>query len=312
MRGRPDADLVAQVSPFQAAAMLCAVDASYGPYRALFGVTLTVPAGSAVALLGPNGAGKTTVARVVSGLLSPDRGRVLVRGRDVTGWPAHRIARLGLAHVPEGRGVFGGLSVEQNLVLGFTQRVGRQAVPEALARAYDAFPALAERRGQLAGSLSGGQQRILSLAKVLAVPPVVLVADELSLGLAPAMVDSVVEALVAAKAAGTAMLVVEQYVDRALAVADQAVVLGHGSVVWQGPADQAAEVTAAVAEVTGTDVTGTGTHTGGAGASVPGTEVPGTDVTGTDVTGTDVTGTGAHTGGAGASVPGTEVPGAGR
>lgn len=235
--------------PAATAVALEAVDASYGPYRALFGVTLAVPSGGALALLGPNGAGKTTVARVVSGLLRPDAGRVLVGSRDVTGWSAHRIARLGLAHVPEGRGVFATLSVEENLTLGLLARLGRRQLPDALDRAYEAFPVLAERRRQLAGTLSGGQQRILSLAKVLVATPSVLVADELSLGLAPAMVDLVIDGLRRARTGGTALLVVEQHVDRALELCEQAVVLAHGSVAWQGPATEAA--TAAAAALTG-------------------------------------------------------------
>ncbi len=227
---------------------LSEVEASYGPYRALFGVSLELPAGSALALLGANGAGKTTVARVASGLIRPDRGVVFVAGRDVTGWPAHRIARLGLAHVPEGRGVFATLSVEENLVLGLAARLGRRRLAAGLDAAYETFPLLAERRGQLAGTLSGGQQRILSLAKVLVARPPVLVADELSLGLSPAMAERVVDGLRQARALGTAVLVVEQHVDRALSLCDRAAVLAHGSIVWQGPASEAAAAaTAALA-----------------------------------------------------------------
>ncbi|MFC0081904.1 ABC transporter ATP-binding protein [Aciditerrimonas ferrireducens] len=216
-----------------------AVHAAYGPYRALFGVSLAVPPGGGVALIGPNGAGKSTVARVASGLVVPSAGRVLLDGEDVTGRPAHEIARRGLVHVPEGRAVFSSLSVEENLVLSFAARVGRRGVGAALERAYAAFPVLAERRRQEAGTLSGGQQRVLSLAKVLAVAPRCLVVDELSLGLAPVMVDAVYEGLAAARAAGTAVLVVEQHVERALGVVDDAVVLAQGRVTWRGPADQA-------------------------------------------------------------------------
>jgi branched-chain amino acid transport system ATP-binding protein len=217
------------------------VHAAYGPYRALFGVSLRLPPGGGVALIGPNGAGKSTVARVASGLLAPTRGRVLFDGQDVTGRPAHEIARRGLVHVPEGRAVFASLSVEENLVLSFTARVGRRKVAESLAQAYEAFPVLAERRRQEAGTLSGGQQRILSLAKVLAVAPRCLVVDELSLGLAPVMVEAVSAGLAQVRAAGTALLVVEQHLERALAVVDQAVVLSRGSVLWQGPAARAPE-----------------------------------------------------------------------
>jgi branched-chain amino acid transport system ATP-binding protein len=223
-----------------AALELDSVDAAYGPYRALFGVSLSVPLGSVTALLGANGAGKSTVARVVSGLVPVTRGRVSISGREVTGEPPWKIARAGVAHVPEGRGIFTSLTVEENLVLAFRREVGRPERRAALARAFDTFPILAERRRQQAGSLSGGQQRILSLAKVLAVPPSLLVADELSFGLAPVIVDSVYEGLARVSEAGSSLLVVEQHLDRVLSIADHAVVLGKGRVVWSGQASGAA------------------------------------------------------------------------
>jgi branched-chain amino acid transport system ATP-binding protein len=202
--------------------------ASYGPYRALFDVSFTVPAGGVVALLGSNGAGKSTVARVVTGLVPCTAGSLQVAGRDVTGQPAYRIARAGVAHV------------------AFRQRAGRRAVAASLANAYEAFPVLGDRRKQRGGTLSGGQQRLLSLAKVLVVPPRLLVADELSLGLAPVVVDAVYEGLREINRAGTALLVVEQQVDRALALADRAVVLEHGTVAFAGPS---ADALAAVEKV---------------------------------------------------------------
>ena len=217
------------------------VSASYGPYRALRGVTFSVPDGATVALLGPNGAGKSTVARVVSGLVHPDAGTVRLGGRVVSGWPAWRIARAGLLHVPEGRAVFASLSVEENLVHAFRGRAGRRAVRAALARAYTRYPVLAERRREPAGTLSGGQQRLLSLAKVLVVPPRVLVADELSLGLAPAVVDDVYAALEDLQRAGTALVVVDQQVQRALSLAHRAVVLDHGGVAHDGGTEGALE-----------------------------------------------------------------------
>ncbi|MHB8219762.1 MAG: ABC transporter ATP-binding protein [Acidimicrobiales bacterium] len=215
------------------------VSAAYGPYRALFNVSFRVPAGSVVALLGSNGAGKSTVARVVSGLLPSTSGTIRMDDVDVTGWPAHRIARAGMAHVPEGRGIFASLTVEENLTVVFRQRAGRAGVAAALDRAYQSFPVLGERRKQRGGTLSGGQQRLLSLAKVLVVPPRLLVADELSLGLAPVVVDAVYEGLRAINATGTAILVVEQQVDRALDLADGAVVLEHGAAAFVGLATQA-------------------------------------------------------------------------
>jgi branched-chain amino acid transport system ATP-binding protein len=215
------------------------ISAAYGPYRALFDVSITVPAGGVVALLGSNGSGKSTVARTVTGLLPCTTGKVRISGRDVTGQSAYKIARAGVAHVPEGRGIFASLTVEENLVLAFRQRAGRRAVAGALTRAYEAFPVLGERRRQRGGTLSGGQQRLLSLAKVLVVPPQLLVADELSLGLAPVVVDAVYEGLREINRAGTALLVVEQQVDRVLSLAEQAVVLEHGAVAFSGPSTEA-------------------------------------------------------------------------
>ena len=214
------------------------VSAAYGPYRALFDVTFTVPGGGIVALLGSNGAGKSTVARVITGLVPCTSGTLQVDGTDLTGQPAYKIARAGMAHVPEGRGVFASLTVEENLILAFHQRAGRRAVGSSLERAYEAFPVLGERRKQRGGTLSGGQQRLLSLAKVLVVPPHVLVADELSLGLAPVVVDAVYEGLREINRAGTALLVVEQQVDRVLDLAQKAVVLEHGAIAFDGPAEE--------------------------------------------------------------------------
>ncbi len=222
------------------------VCAAYGPYRALFGVSFSVQEGAALALLGPNGAGKSTVARVVSGLVPASSGRIRVGGSDVTGKPAWAIARTGLSHVPEGRGVFDSLSVEENLVLSLRRRAGRRNLAASLERAYARFPLLAERRHHRVGTLSGGQQRLVSLAKVLVVPPRVLVADELSLGLAPSVVDDVYAAFADVRRSGTALVVVEQQVDRALGLASTAVVLEHGSVAYVGPPSGARGVVAQV------------------------------------------------------------------
>jgi branched-chain amino acid transport system ATP-binding protein len=210
------------------------ISASYGPYRALFDVSFGIPVGGVVALIGSNGAGKSTVARTITGLVTASEGCVKIEGTDVTTMSAWRIARLGVAHVVEGRGIFSSLSVEENLVLVFRQRGGRQNVSDNLARAYEEFPILKERRKQAAGTLSGGQQRLLSLAKVLVVPPKLLVADELSLGLAPVVVDAVYRGLEAINRNGTAMLVVEQQVDRVLKLASKALVLDRGRVVYDG------------------------------------------------------------------------------
>jgi branched-chain amino acid transport system ATP-binding protein len=212
------------------------VHAAYGPYRALFGVSLTVPAASTVALLGPNGAGKSTVARVASGLIPVSAGRIRFEGRDITGVRPNKLVRLGIAHVAEGRSVFATLTVQENLALRLRGKRGRAGTDEAIEQAYAAFPRLAERRSQRAATLSGGEQRMLSLAGALVAPPRLLIVDELSLGLAPRMVDDVYRSLAVIRESGTALLVVEQQVARALSLADHVVVLSKGQVAEQGPA----------------------------------------------------------------------------
>jgi branched-chain amino acid transport system ATP-binding protein len=217
------------------------VHASYGAFRSLFGVTLEVGAGEAVALVGPNGVGKTTVARVASGLVVPRQGRVLVQGEDRTGQAPHRFARAGVAHAPEGRSVFATLTIQENLTLSIRRQRGRRGVRSGLDRAYELFPRLAERCHQVAGSLSGGEQRMLSMARVLVDAPALLIADELSLGLAPLIVSEVYAALRQLADDGTALLVIEQQVAHAFELCDRVVVLDHGSVAWAGPASEATE-----------------------------------------------------------------------
>lgn len=230
---------------------LVSVSAAYGPYRALADVSFSVPAGEVVALIGPNGSGKSTVARVCAGLVVPTEGRLLVDGHDLTGAPPWRIARAKLASVPEGRGVFGRLSVSENLELSFGAWLGAGAAQAALARTFERFPMLAERRRQAAGTLSGGQQRLLSLAKVLGDAPKVVVADELSLGLSPAAVEDIYEQLAVLHDEGSSLVVIEQQTDRVLALADRAVVLDRGSVAFAGPAGQAHQVLQGILGVTG-------------------------------------------------------------
>jgi branched-chain amino acid transport system ATP-binding protein len=208
---------------------------AYGPYEALFDVSLTVRTGQATALVGANGAGKSTVARVVSGLVPSTRGTIRFDGRDITGRPAYEIARAGLSQLTEGRSVFASLSVEENLTLSFRRALGRRGVAGALDRAYGEFPRLGDRRHQSAGTLSGGEQRMLALARVLVLHQKMLVVDELSFGLAPVVVDEVYAALVRVLASGTSLLLIEQHVDRALALVDDVVVLAKGRVVFDGP-----------------------------------------------------------------------------
>ena len=218
------------------------VSAAYGPFRALFGVSFAIEPGEAVALVGSNGAGKTTVARVASGLVPPSSGALLVDGADLTGAKAYKIAQAGVAHAPEGRSVFATLSVEQNLSLSFRRVKGRAGVKSGLDQAYELFPVLGRRRKQAAGTLSGGEQRMLSMARVLVEGPKVLIADELSLGLAPIIVGELYESLQRLRAEGTALLIVEQQVSHALQLCDRVVMLDHGTVSWSGPSAEAEAV----------------------------------------------------------------------
>lgn len=214
------------------------VHAGYERFLALFGVSFAIAERQAVALVGPNGAGKTTAARVASGLLEPTSGRVVVGGADLRGRPAHRFAAAGIVHAPEGRSIFSSLTVQENLALPFRRIFGRAGVRPAIDRAYELFPRLGERRRQSAGSLSGGEQRMLSLARVLVDEPKLLIADEPSLGLAPIVIDEVYGVLQRIRSAGTALLIVEQHIDHALNLADHVVVLEHGQVSLAGrPAD---------------------------------------------------------------------------
>jgi branched-chain amino acid transport system ATP-binding protein len=214
------------------------VSVSYGAMRALSEVDLVVPAGCVVALLGANGAGKTTTLRTVSGLVRAARGRVRLDGRDISADPPHAIAAAGVVHVPEGRGIFRSLSVQENLSMA-AYGAGQGRDPAATtAEAVALFPVLGERLSQLAGTLSGGEQQMLALARALVARPRLLMLDEISMGLAPMVTAQLFDTIRASKAAGTAMLLVEQYVDAALELADYAYVLEKGRIVDMGePAD---------------------------------------------------------------------------
>ena len=211
------------------------IDVAYGPFRAIFGVSLTLLPGRVLALLGSNGSGKTTIARVCSGLLTPTAGAILFDGVDITAQRPYKYARLGIVHAPEGRSVFASLTVQENLELTFRRSRGRAGVAPALDEAYSLFPRLGERRRQMAGTLSGGEQRMLSLSRVLVEKPRLLIADELSLGLAPIVVDEVYRTLERIRNAGTTLMLVEQHVHHALEIADDAIVLTKGEIVISGP-----------------------------------------------------------------------------
>jgi len=215
------------------------LDVRYGSVQALFGISLEVPAGSVVAVLGANGAGKSTLARAVSGLVPSVNGTVTFDGKDITKAKPHEIRRAGLVHIPEGRGIFPGLSVQENLRMA-VRRVGTPGERRtAVEHAYELFPRLADRRSQRAGTLSGGEQQMLALARALAVPPKLIIADEMSLGLAPLVVDFVFENLEMASKTGVTVVLIEQFIHRALGLASQCVILKQGSVAWSGPADHA-------------------------------------------------------------------------
>jgi branched-chain amino acid transport system ATP-binding protein len=216
------------------------LDVRYGSSQALFGVSLAVQPGTVLAVLGANGAGKSTLARAISGLVPPSSGKVLFEGRDVTGVPAHRIRRQGLTYIPEGRGIFPGLSVLDNLRMAVAQE-RRQDRAGAIERAIERFPVLGKRGSQRAGSLSGGEQQMLALARALAVSPKVVLADEMSLGLAPIIAESVFEGLEEARRSGITIVLSEQFVHRALAMADTCVILTRGQVGWSGPASEAGQ-----------------------------------------------------------------------
>jgi branched-chain amino acid transport system ATP-binding protein len=205
------------------------VTAGYGDTTVLRNVSLRVPAGATVALLGPNGAGKTTLLRVASGLLKPWTGRLLIDGADVTAASPHALVGRGVCHVPEGRGVFPSLTVRENLLL---QVSAKEA--DSIGRAVDAFPILGERMSQAAGTLSGGQQQMLALARAYLSNPSVILLDEVSMGLAPKIVDEIFEFLGRLSEAGSALLLVEQYITRALAVADYVYMLNKGQVTFCG------------------------------------------------------------------------------
>jgi branched-chain amino acid transport system ATP-binding protein len=209
------------------------VRAAYGAIEVLHGVTIEVPTGSVVALLGPNGAGKTTTISVASGLMPVTGGALEIAGVDVTGVGATDLARAGVCTVPEGRGVFPNLTVTENLFMASYTGVSRTEIRD---KAFDRFPRLAERRNQLAGTMSGGEQQMLAMARALGTDPVVLMLDELSMGLAPKIVSQLYEQVAAIAADGVSVLVVEQFARSVLGVADIAVVMAHGTVQWSGPA----------------------------------------------------------------------------
>ena len=208
------------------------VTAGYGHNTVLRGVTITVRASSVTALLGSNGAGKTTLLKSVSGLLRPTSGSVVIDGEDVSKLAPYRRTERGLCHIPEGRAVFRGLTVRDNLLMHSMK--GRET--EAVKRATEAFPILGQRMSQVAGTLSGGEQQMLAIARAYVQSPRLVLVDEASLGLAPVVVDSIFEFLQQLAHDGAALLIVDQFVTRALAMASDAYILSRGEITYAGSA----------------------------------------------------------------------------
>ena len=222
---------------------------AYGRTEAVKGIDLHIESGQIVCLIGANGAGKTSIMRAVSGLLRPRAGRVIFDGTDITFWRPHRIAAAGLRQVPEGRQIFADLTVAENLLLGAW--LEPKAAPRREAAMLARFPRLAERHAQLAGSLSGGEQQMLALARALMGAPRLLLLDEPSMGLAPLFVEEIFTIIAGLKAEGVTVLLVEQNASAALEIADTAYVLETGRIVLQGPASEIAENPAVTAAYLG-------------------------------------------------------------
>jgi branched-chain amino acid transport system ATP-binding protein len=213
---------------------LDSVTAGYGDTTVLRSVDFAVGDGDVVALLGPNGAGKTTLLRTATGFVKPRSGRIAFDGQDVTGNAPHRYSRRGVCHLPEGRGIFPSLTVMENL----TVQAREVDLKQSLADVNDLFPILAQRLGQTAGSLSGGEQQMLALSRAYLTKPKVVLVDEPSLGLAPRIVDRIYEVLARFVARGVSLVIVEQYVQRALALANTVYILSRGEVIHVGKADE--------------------------------------------------------------------------
>ena len=213
---------------------LRSVDAGYGSFQALFGIDLDVKAGEAVGVIGPNGAGKTTLMRVISGLIRPLKGSIAMEGADVVATPPHRIVGLGVAHVPENRRLFPRLSVDDNLKMGAFIRDARGKYAERLEQVFDLFPRLKERRTQMAGTMSGGEQQMCAIGRALMSGPKLLLLDEPSAGLAPLVVQQVFDLVKRIRASGLTVLIVEQNVQQVLKVVDRAYLREAGTIRASG------------------------------------------------------------------------------
>ena len=234
-----DAHIETEVPPLE----LVRIHAAYGGIEVLHGIDLAVRSGEVVALLGANGAGKSTTVKVAAGLLRPSSGAVRVAGHEVTGVPSHELARIGVCTIPEGRGVFPNLTVSENLWMA-TQVTGDRGALESAA--FARFPRLADRRSQLAGTLSGGEQQMLAMSRALITDPAVLLLDELSMGLAPIVVQQLYEIVAQVATEGISILLVEQFAQAVLGIADRAAVMVNGEITRVGtPAELQSELSSA-------------------------------------------------------------------
>lgn len=209
----------------------------YGVIQAIKGISFEVNKGEVIALIGANGAGKTTILHTITGLLSPKKGSVIYEGTDITKIPAHKIVSLGMAHVPEGRRVFADLSVYENLKMGAYTRKDKNEVEETLEKVYERFPRLKERKNQMAGTLSGGEQQMLAMGRALMSKPKIILMDEQSMGLSPILVNEIFDIIQEVSKSGTTVLLVEQNAKKALSIADRAYVLETGKIVLDGKAE---------------------------------------------------------------------------
>ncbi len=214
------------------------LEVSYGAIRAVKGISFTVEKGEIVTLIGANGAGKSTTLRTISGLLKPQRGKILYQGQDITELPPHRIVELGINHVPEGRGIFTNLTVWENLMLATYTRKDRSRIQEDFEQVFTIFPRLKERSSQSAGTLSGGEQQMLSVARALMTKGEVMLLDEPSMGLAPVLVDEIFRILREINRQGKTILLVEQNAYRALEIAHRGYVFETGNIVYAGTASE--------------------------------------------------------------------------
>ena len=208
----------------------------YGMIHAIKGISFDVNQGEVIALIGANGAGKTTTLHTITGLLAPKSGSVLFEGKDITKVPAHKIVSMGMAHVPEGRRVFAELSVYENLKIGAYTRKDKKEIEESLANVYKRFPRLEERKNQMAGTLSGGEQQMLAMVRALMSKPKIILMDEPSMGLSPIFVNEIFDIIRAVSESGTTVLLVEQNAKKALSISDRAYVLETGTITMSGKA----------------------------------------------------------------------------